>query len=261
MKNTMIQQFEGNAIRVEPMKAHEYADLFPMMNDEELKNLVSDLKRKGQSNPIMLLDGKILDGRNRYKACMIAGLDPKLDEYKGTDPLGFVVSHNLIRRHLDESQRAMVAAKMANLGSSLHATSIDGAITQPAAAAMLNVSVPSVTRAKAVITHGIDEVSDLVTSGQVSVNAASHFVRLPEAEQAEIAALGVDAIKAKANEIRKVSSERDPKKYAKVVFDDAERLWGLARIHLSRILPIDKSREKILNEVIAYAQNRLSQNK
>ncbi len=63
----------------------------------------------------MLHEGAILDGRNRYRASRVVGVDAPLTQFDGADPLAFVVSLNLRRRHLDESQRAMVAAKLATM--------------------------------------------------------------------------------------------------------------------------------------------------
>ena len=59
--------------------------------------------------PIITLDGKILDGRNRFKACQEVGVDPIVEDYQGSDPLGFVISSNKERRHLTPSQKAAIA--------------------------------------------------------------------------------------------------------------------------------------------------------
>jgi hypothetical protein len=77
----------------------------------------------------------------------------------GTDPLNFVVSMNLKRRHLNESQRAMIAGKIANmkLGDNQH-TKEGGSIDLPSAAEMMNVSPASVKRAKSVQEHGTKEL-------------------------------------------------------------------------------------------------------
>ena len=56
---------------------------------------------------------KILDGRNRARACDAAGVTPRYVEFDGKDPAAFVLSQNLARRHLGPSERAMVAARMA----------------------------------------------------------------------------------------------------------------------------------------------------
>jgi hypothetical protein len=65
--------------------------------------------------PIVIFEGKILDGRNRYKACELANVEPIYRPYFGDDPLEYVVSLNLHRRHLTTSQKAMVAVEITNL--------------------------------------------------------------------------------------------------------------------------------------------------
>ena len=97
-------------------KNHELADIFPMMDDVEIKSMSEDIKANGQRNPIIIHEGKILDGRNRYAACVMAGIDPIESPFKGKDALSFVLSTNLHRRHLTTSQRAMVAERLANMG-------------------------------------------------------------------------------------------------------------------------------------------------
>jgi ParB-like chromosome segregation protein Spo0J len=56
---------------------HPFADLFPLLegNSVGLKALVEDIKANRQHEPIWLLEGKILDGRNRYMACQVLGID------------------------------------------------------------------------------------------------------------------------------------------------------------------------------------------
>jgi DNA-binding transcriptional regulator YdaS (Cro superfamily) len=106
------------------------------------------------------------------------------------------VSLNLHRRHLNESQRAMVAAKIATAPegnphreAKKLTASID-AVTQPEAAALLNVSRPSVQRAAAVREQGAPELVAAVEKGEVSVSAAAEVVDLPHEEQRELVKSG-----------------------------------------------------------------------
>ena len=91
---------------------HPAANIFPMMDDTEYEALKSDIAANGLIEPIWFCDGKILDGRNRWRACKELGISPEVKEYIGDDPVGFVVSLNLARRHLTSSQRAVVALEI-----------------------------------------------------------------------------------------------------------------------------------------------------
>lgn len=97
----------------EKLVAHEVANIFPMMGDEDYNALVLDIKKNGLMENIWLYEGKIIDGRNRYKACLEAGIKPMFREYEGKGSLvSFVLSLNLKRRHLDAGQKALVALKL-----------------------------------------------------------------------------------------------------------------------------------------------------
>lgn len=111
------------------LEFHELANEFPLISEEETNQLADDIKKVGLIEPIVLLDGKILDGRNRYNACKLAGRKLAAEdviqyeeEYDGEDPVVFVISRNIRRRHLTVGQRAQVAAelfkRMAKDGSS-----------------------------------------------------------------------------------------------------------------------------------------------
>jgi ParB-like chromosome segregation protein Spo0J len=91
--------------------AHEAAAIFPLMDGVELQQLAEDIRAHGLLEPIVLLDGEILDGRNRLRACEIAGVDPAFTEAElgGQTPTEYVLSHNLHRRHLTTAQRAALA--------------------------------------------------------------------------------------------------------------------------------------------------------
>ena len=98
----------------QPKEIHPAALLFPMLPENELQELADDIKAKGLLKPILTLDGKILDGRNRLKACEMAGVEPRFDkaDLNGSYAAEFVVSMNIRRRHLDVGQRTAIGVDM-----------------------------------------------------------------------------------------------------------------------------------------------------
>lgn len=94
------------------MKHHPIADVWPMMDEAKLAELADDIRKNGQLVPVWLYEGKILDGRNRWAACKIAGVEPKTKEYTGDEPTAFAVSLNDRRRHMGKSALAAVAAEL-----------------------------------------------------------------------------------------------------------------------------------------------------
>lgn len=95
------------------LKAHKFSNIFPLMEKKDYENLKKDIQENGydKKRPIILYEEEILDGRNRYNVCEELNIEPSFDEYKGDNPLYYVVSNNLNRRHLNESQRAMVGVQ------------------------------------------------------------------------------------------------------------------------------------------------------
>lgn len=87
------------------MKSHPYADLFPLMNNTEFEALCDDMRVNGLRTPIVIYQEKILDGRNRERACRETKTPLRTSPYHGDDALGYVLSLNLHRRHLNEAER------------------------------------------------------------------------------------------------------------------------------------------------------------
>jgi hypothetical protein len=94
------------------MKHHPIADAWEMMSEDKLAELAEDIRKNGQLLPVWIYEGKILDGRNRWAACKIAGVEPNTKEYTGNSPAAFAVSLNDRRRHSTKGQLAAAAAEL-----------------------------------------------------------------------------------------------------------------------------------------------------
>ena len=155
---------------ITPYDFHELCCIFPRCTDEELQLLVSDIRENGLLTPITLYEGKILDGRNRYLACQMLNIEPDYVPFDGKDPLPFVVSRNLCRRHLSESQRAMVAAAIIELQRKESGRS---EVSIADAARQLNVSERLVSHAVKVMHDGTEKDVEDIMSGERRVRAVS----------------------------------------------------------------------------------------
>ena len=225
----------------ERLEYHELANIFPLIQGVEFDELVKDIQWNGLQEPIILYEGKILDGRNRYNACLQANVEPSFVQYQGAEPLSFVVSLNLRRRHLSESQRAMVAQSVANLNDGQRRAkggSIAPAfsqVSQPEAAEMLNVSRESVKRAAKVAKSGDESLIEAVEQGQVSVSAASDLTELPKEEQKTIVLQGEEEVLKKAKEIRQQRSDLKRKERLAKIFEISK---GNSELPTDKLYPI-----------------------
>ena len=177
------------------------------MDGDEYDDLVADIRANGLIEPVWYdRDGFLLDGRNRVRACGDAGVRIESRTYEGDDPIGFVLSLNLQRRHLTVGQRAMVAtdvlpmyeeeaerrrvaARSANLRNEQTTTVDDrSARSDEKAASSTGISGRSVSQAKRVRQHDIEhgtDIADQVRTGTLALDAAEKQVKRRQAQIAE----------------------------------------------------------------------------
>lgn len=93
------------------MEVHRLADTTPDMTDNEFDDLVESIQIRGLLIPIVTFEGKILDGRHRFKACTKTGVSPRFEEYTGTEPASHILALNCRRDHTP-AQRALMAAAL-----------------------------------------------------------------------------------------------------------------------------------------------------
>lgn len=92
---------------------HSIANIFPLIDGQELEDLIADIKKNGLLQPIILYENKVLDGRNRYIACKKANITPRFKQYdKEISPLDYVIAENLHRRHLSSGQKAEIGLEL-----------------------------------------------------------------------------------------------------------------------------------------------------
>jgi ParB-like chromosome segregation protein Spo0J len=170
---------------IESYTNHPAADLFPMIEGKAWEEFKEDVQTNGFLESITLYRGQILDGRNRYRAAIELGkLDElgvaEFDDDHDFDPFQWVLSQNLHRRHLTESQRASVAAKLVNTAigrPQKESGQICPVVSIEKAAEMLQVSPRSVKSAKSVIEHGSPELIAAVERGEVAVSKAAAIAK------------------------------------------------------------------------------------
>jgi hypothetical protein len=192
---------------------HPYAEIFPPMQFPAFDALCGDIARHGLQEDIVLYEGQVLEGRNRYVACLARGDLPRFREYAGEcgSPVAFVVARNIHRRHLTDSQRALLAARLKPLfeeearqrqlaglkkgdagpvGTNSSQREDDASTGRSAtrAAEVVHVSSTSVKLADKVKKQGVPELVAALAADQISVSAAARIARLPAEQQHEIIA-------------------------------------------------------------------------
>lgn len=231
-------------------RVHPACALLPMMGAASLREMAEDIKANGQQQPVILFQGQLLDGRNRLRACELAGVEPDVQEWRGDDPVRWVLSLNFHRRHLTDSQKSIVGARAEQLlaeraaeqasggePSAPHVPEIeapealeeeeapDAAPPEPegvepsremkrqareAAAALVNVSTNAIARGRKLIDHAVPELVGAVARGSVSLTQASRIAKLDPERQRALADQGDAAIVEEAVRIRQTEAQARP---------------------------------------------------
>src|SRR5262245_33340529 len=84
---------------------HPLAEIFPLLGGAEFDDLVAYIRANGLREPVVVFEDMILDGRNRYRACLAANVEPTYTAYQGDNPAAYVISANIRRRHLIAEQK------------------------------------------------------------------------------------------------------------------------------------------------------------
>ena len=152
---------------------HELALVFPPMSEPEFAAFKEDIREHGQQEPIILYEGKILDGRHRYRACRELTREPRVLRFEGNPRAAaqFVLGRNFHRRHLTASQRALVAAEMCKLRPRGNAGT-SPYLTAAQASTLMGVGHDLVKDAKHLLRLGDQALLRSVREGEQTVSAA-----------------------------------------------------------------------------------------
>lgn len=184
------------------MKEHELAEIFPLLEGEEFDKLVESIEENGQREPIILCEGKILDGMNRQRACEKLGINPIYKNLpEDDDPLDFIIDMNIRRRHLNQGQKAFIAAKLLpyfekkarqrqatslsmgeRLRSSKKIEEGKDHLASEDAAQEVGINARQVQKAKRIEQDAPEKVVDIV-SGKTTLNAVDSELRKAKAEE------------------------------------------------------------------------------
>lgn len=255
---------------------HEAADLFPL-DEDHIDDLAEDIKTNGQQVPIELFEGKIIDGRRRFAACQRIGKEPLTRTVKVADPIAYVLSLNLHRRHLTPSQLSMVAARVRAIYDKQAkerqtATLKKGDKPVPAslperersdardlAGKAVGVSGKSVDYATRVIERGVPELVKAVDEGRIAVSTAAIHASDPPEVQKEIA--GAAKIRYDRSAVRE-HLRKEPEPTPEPMGNGEVKVKGVGIVHaneainsLTRIPKNDALRQRGLQLVMDWIRH------
>jgi hypothetical protein len=163
--------------------AHPLADLLPLMNSLDFEELVGDISKNGQLEKITIDEhGQIMDGRNRCAACDRLGIEPQFETWQGKPgtEADFIFAKNLVRRHLNEVQKAEIAEKLATAKRGGRAPGPNlwiQRLTQPQAAKATGTTVTNISLVRVLKDAKRDDLLKLAREGKISLTRAAEIAK------------------------------------------------------------------------------------
>lgn len=177
------------------MEYHPLAEILPLSADFDVNKLADHMKANGydESEPIVVLEGKIFDGRGRREAAIAAGVEPCFAEFIGEDKDEFI-RKKILRQHLTYEQRVFYASRLATLtvgppkqkngkAETNGETNGHAGLTNAEAAALVGVGTNPVVQAKAIASKGTKSLQLAVESGKVTIPDAANILDQPPSVQ------------------------------------------------------------------------------
>ena len=248
----------------------EFKALIPPLAPEELAQLQSNIITEGCRDPLVTWRGVIIDGHNRFEICTTNGIEFKVvtkDFDDRSSAIEWIIRNQFGRRNLSPYERTRLALRLEEtIKERAKANIVEGGShggkgpqnsanpcapieTREEIAKLAGVSRDTVDKVKQIEKSAAPEIKAALANGEISINKA-HLTVKAKKEEEEPEPLVVNGT---AEEDRPVKKDR----MKKWIPDDADRLWLLAKQDLNKILPTDSSRERVLKEIVAYAQHRL----
>jgi ParB-like chromosome segregation protein Spo0J len=167
---------------------HKIASYYPKLGKEEYKALRTSIKTHGLLNDITLFEGAILDGTNRYRACIDEGVEPRFKPLpEGIDPVDYVIAANETRRHLSREQLVVIGARLAKVtrgGNRKSGQPIENTVAK--VAEKLKVSKSGIKRAQKVLKKGAPELVEALEKSELTVHEADEISSLPAPTQVSV---------------------------------------------------------------------------
>lgn len=235
------------------LKQHPLSAAFPTLTPDKFAELKADIEQNGQLMTIITHDNMVLEGWNRYRCCMELGIEPRTKPLaEELDPLEFVRSLNIYRRHLSDSQRAIAEVSMNDwheIGRRKSVPNAPPVKTNEEMAISADVSTDTIKKAKAVVTHGAPEVIEAVRDGKMTLNQAGKNTEKPEnyvpnAEELEKAHARINEVCGSVVDEAIVAGTMPPIKpsgYALWAGQSKEHIRQMRHLIMSAGLPPDKA--------------------
>ncbi len=252
-----------NAIIINP----EFRDLIPPLAESELEQLHRSLDARGCLSPLLVWreKGILIDGHNRHSYCEANEIPYEVKEVSLSSEdiaRNFIILTQLGRRNMAPDAQAILRGKLYQGRKKTDSE---------------RVSESNKGRSGEAQSDTHRESTAEIIAKETGVSPATVKRDAKFAEAAEELGVTQDILAGKETrsktEIVKAAKDKNPPpakpvqatpssgRIPKWIPDDADRLWLMAKQELGKILPSDKSRVRVLNEAIAYLQNRIQANK